>query len=127
MIKYKEEFERYVKTNDVIDVNLVSGKYHYLSSATQKLYKYFIAGIELKEQDEYIMLPKELTAENGAKYLLSGEFFEIWGSECQCHGYSDECKDCGGTGIIDEKVPVSWTTIKDIWKMAVKHFIPKPL
>lgn len=56
------------------------------------------------------MLPRELTAENGAKAALIGEFFEVFeyvdeeGDECEAH------------------VQVSWSTIKAIWKAAVAHF-----
>ena len=55
-------------------------------------------------------LPEELTAENGAKGFLSGEFFEEF-----------EVYDDDGEAHI-QKVPVSWTTIKDIYKKIVKYY-----
>ena len=65
--------------------------------------------------EDKVILPKELTAENGAKALLIGEFHE-------------EIEVCGcldGTGeeqeMQDLRVPVSWTTIKEIYKMIVKN------
>jgi len=54
-------------------------------------------------------MPRELTAENGAKGLLSGEFFidvEFYDDEGNLH-----CR----------KQAIDWTTIKEIYAMAVKH------
>lgn len=53
-----------------------------------------------------MLLPKSLTAENGAKQLLMGEFIE-----------NIELKP---NHIL--KHQVSWTTIKDIYKKVVEHF-----
>lgn len=59
---------------------------------------------------DYVMVPRELTAENGAKAFLSGEFSETFdymdeeGDECQA------------------EIPVSWTTIKAIHKKMVERF-----
>lgn len=71
-----------------------------------------------------VIMPKELTAENGAKSLLSGEFFVD--VEDQCLEYGDichdvNCEDCQGTGVIHSKIPINWTTIKEIYAMAVEH------
>ena len=70
-----------------------------------------------------VKLPKELTAENGAKGLLSGEFFEEIEIECpECHGVGDDtCEVCEDMGTITQEVPVSWTTIKAIYKMVVEN------
>ena len=71
-----------------------------------------------------IKMPKELTAENGAKGLLSGEFFETVTMECgECidGGAEDGCEVCDGNIKYQQKVTVSWTTIKEIYAMAVKH------
>jgi hypothetical protein len=62
------------------------------------------------ERDDFILVPRELTAENGAKAALIGEFTESF----------EYCDQDG-----DEQtahIPVSWTTIKEIYKAAVKHF-----
>tara|TARA_R110000764_G_scaffold72464_2_gene148608 strand:+ start:5240 stop:5542 length:303 start_codon:yes stop_codon:yes gene_type:complete len=52
-----------------------------------------------------VIMPRELTAENGAKGLLIGEFYE-------------EIEHDEGT----YKVAVEWTTIKDIYKKIVAHY-----
>ena len=33
----------------------------------------------------------------------------------------EECAHCGGSGDYSLSVPVSWTTVKEIYAMAVKH------
>lgn len=71
-----------------------------------------------------VIMPKELTAENGAKYIFIGEFseeIEIENPEyCGC----GECLYCVDNPDEEEtytqKVPVSWTTIKEIYRMAVE-------
>ena len=68
-----------------------------------------------------ILMPAALTAENGAKALMMGEFKEHLNLPCVCDSDLDDCELCNGTGEIDQKVPVSWTTIKEIYAMAVKH------
>lgn len=55
-------------------------------------------------------LPTELTAENGAKALLNGEFHEDFDY------YID------GLGHTSAEVPVSWTTIKEIYSKIVNHY-----
>jgi hypothetical protein len=50
--------------------------------------------------EEMILMPKRLTAENGAKHLLIGEFYV-------------------------DKYPIPWATIKDIYSKIVDHFRPK--
>jgi len=73
-----------------------------------------------------VMMPRELTAENGAKALLMGEFSEtviMQCPECDGHGLDDNeevCNECDGACEYALKVPVSWTTIKEIYAMAVK-------
>ena len=83
--------------------------------------------IEAKEDiKDRVLMPKELTAENGAKGLLIGEFSEtvIMPCEhCQTLGFVDDeaCEECTGAGDYSLKVGISWATIKDIYKMAVKN------
>ena len=75
-----------------------------------------------------VLMPRELTAENGAKALLIGEFFEeieVYNPDyCGCG--EEDCPECddvhGESPTYTRKVPVSWTTIKAIYAMAVKHF-----
>lgn len=73
-----------------------------------------------------VMVPMRLTAENGAKGVLSGEFSETKFVNCpECFG-DDECETCDGSGRIEITVPVSWTTIKEIWAKGVEHFAAAP-
>ncbi|GKM60580.1 TPA: hypothetical protein RMR72_000883 [Klebsiella pneumoniae] len=77
-------------------------------------------------QDGYVMVPMRLTAENGAKGALSGEFSETKFVNCpECFG-DDECETCDGSGRIEITVPVTWTTIKEIWAKGVEHFSATP-
>lgn len=76
--------------------------------------------------DGLALVPKRLTAENGAKGVLSGEFSETKFINCpECFG-DDECETCDGSGRIEIAVPVSWTTIKAIWAKGVEHFAAAP-
>jgi DnaJ-class molecular chaperone len=72
-------------------------------------------------------MPRELTAENGAKGLLSGEFKENAMTTCNaCKGTgrnlsgASRCNRCKGTCEELLSLNVSWTTIKAIYAMAVK-------
>ena len=70
----------------------------------------------------YAVLPMELTAENGAKYLMLGEFEEVSLWECpRCDG-DEDCDMCHGHGSYTYRTPVSWNTIKQIWRKAATHF-----
>lgn len=71
----------------------------------------------------YCIMPKSLTAENGAKGALSGEFFTETHITCEeCGGDCDEddpCKHCDDLGVQTVRTVIGWSTIKDIYKMAV--------
>lgn len=79
-----------------------------------------------------VLLPRKLTAKNGAKALLMGEFFEEREFECpECNDYiptdfddlvSHHCEVCDGKGRVVEKTYVSWTTIKAIYDKIVEHY-----
>jgi DnaJ-class molecular chaperone len=83
-----------------------------------------------EQQPDTTKLPTELTAKNGAKALLIGEFFEeIHLDCCDCNGEGvtqigspEQCETCGGTGVITQRVDVEWTTIKAIYKKIVEHY-----
>ncbi|HHZ4937251.1 TPA: hypothetical protein ACWH67_003383 [Salmonella enterica] len=76
--------------------------------------------------DGWVTVPKKLTAENGAKGVLSGEFSETRFINCpECFG-DDDCETCDGSGRIEITVPVSWTNIKAIWAKGVEHFAAAP-
>lgn len=84
------------------------------------------AGNSPVTQDGYVLVPKKLTAENGAKSVLSGEFSETKSINCpECFG-DDDCETCDGSGRIEITVPVTWTTIKAIWAKGVEHFAAAP-
>lgn len=70
---------------------------------------------------ETVKLPASLTAENGAKALLMGEFHETFEIECpECNG--DGCVDCDGRGYFVNEIPVTWSTIKDLYEMIVNNY-----
>lgn len=89
-------------------------------------YQQAIAGNSPVTPDGWAMVPKKLTAENGAKGVLSGEFSETKFINCpECFG-DGECETCDGSGRIEITVPVTWTTIKAIWAKGVEHFTAAP-
>ncbi len=76
--------------------------------------------------DGWVIVPKKLTAENGAKGVLSGEFSETTFISCpECFG-DDDCDTCDGSGRIEIKLPVTWTTIKSIWDKGIAYFAAEP-
>ncbi|HAJ4874400.1 TPA: hypothetical protein HLY36_20650 [Escherichia coli] len=84
------------------------------------------AGNSPVNPDGWVMVPKKLTAENGAKGVLSGEFSESTFISCpECFG-DDDCDTCDGSGRIEIKVPVTWTTIKSIWDKGIAYFAAEP-
>lgn len=79
--------------------------------------------------DGYVLVPRRLTAENGAKAALIGEFSITVRHACdECDSYDDICGVCGGEGIIEAEVPIPWTTIKRIHDRVVELFgsAPRP-
>ncbi len=67
-----------------------------------------------------VLMPTELTAENGAKGAFSGEFFVKINVECQmCEG--DGCDDCEFTGNVTEEEIIPWTTIKEMYRKIVNE------
>lgn len=75
-----------------------------------------------------ILMPRELTAENGAKGKFSGEFYEFIEIECSnCDGTGFEedeikCDECDCIGHHLHKVYVSWTLLKKIYSEIVKQY-----
>ncbi len=74
-----------------------------------------------------IIMPKELTSENGAKGLLMGKFSESVEMTCLCdhedRNYNEEpCEFCDDTGTYLFITTISWINIKDIYNMVVNHF-----
>ncbi|EMH2329045.1 DUF550 domain-containing protein [Citrobacter freundii] len=81
--------------------------------------------LHIKEQpapvvpDGYCIMPVSLTAKNGAKWALSGEFSTAREVTCpECEG--DGCSDCDGRGDWYEDQAIDWTTIKEIYRRAVE-------
>lgn len=76
-------------------------------------------------QAELVLMPRELTAENGAKNSLSGEFVESITVSChECDGAGEvddgyKCAECDGDGMVEQRVTVEWDTIKRIYAHAV--------
>lgn len=85
----------------------------------------------LKVPAGYCIMPESLTAENGAKGALSGEFFTETGIACEeCGGDCDEddpCKHCNDLGVQTVRTAIGWSTIKDIYKMAVGATAIRPV
>jgi hypothetical protein len=76
-------------------------------------------------KDALVRLPRRLSAENGAKALLLGEFAErewVDCPECAEKGASPDCESCKGKGSVPLDVPISWTTIEAIYNKIVEHF-----
>ena len=76
---------------------------------------------------DYVLMPKELTAENGAKALLSGEFHID--REVRNPDFDDEMEDDDEyfePEFYTERVFVPWDTIKAIYAMAVSHLANQP-
>ncbi|WP_242430053.1 hypothetical protein [Kluyvera intermedia] len=69
--------------------------------------------------DGYVLMPLKLTAENGAKYALSGEFHVLHRVTChECGG--EGCSGCDDDGWVEEKIMIGWGDIKDIYRAAVE-------
>ena len=69
-----------------------------------------------------VMMPRELTAENGAKAAMLNEFRIDVPMECRCLSDDDsDCEICGGSGQYMQPINVPWVMIKQIYAAAVKH------
>lgn len=67
----------------------------------------------------YCVMPLKLTAANGAKGALSGEFHVTNRIVCQSCG-GEGCEDCNEDGGWDAEIPIGWDTIKRIHEAAVE-------
>jgi len=82
------------------------------------------------EPADYVSVPRKLTAENGAKAALMGEFKIIITDACpECYSNrSDDsesdtdCNTCDGYGEVYRDVIVHWPMIKQIYAAAIEHF-----
>lgn len=80
--------------------------------------------------DGYCLMPTRLTAENGAKALLLGEFKLEVTSECpECRDLVEPlegCEVCDGEGEYGQQHMIPWDQIKFIYSEAVKGLVKKP-
>ena len=74
---------------------------------------------------DMVLMPRALTAENGAKALLLGEFTIEVDEPRYCECGEQDCEECEVTQMEflepKFKVMVPWTTIKEIYAKAVEH------
>ncbi|MGY2288380.1 hypothetical protein ACW9H6_01855 [Pseudomonas sp. SDO528_S397] len=74
--------------------------------------------------DGYYIMPKSLTAENGAKALLLGEFKLKVTRECpeccELEKPTEGCEVCDGEGEYGQSHTIPWDLIKFIYSKAVK-------
>jgi hypothetical protein len=78
----------------------------------------------------YCIMPRQLTAENGAKALLLGEFKLLVTKECtECCDLEEPtegCSICDGEGEYGQKHIIPWDQIKFIYSKAVSGLSIKP-
>ncbi len=79
--------------------------------------------------DGYCIMPRQLTAENGAKALLLGEFKLLVTKECpECCELEEPvegCSICDGEGEYGQKHTIPWDQIKFIYSKAVSGLAVK--
>lgn len=79
--------------------------------------------------DGYCIMPRQLTAENGAKALLLGEFNLQVTMECpECCDLEEPtegCSICDGEGEYGQKHTIPWDKIKFIYSKAVSGLAVK--
>ncbi|MCO6690431.1 hypothetical protein [Pseudomonas asiatica] len=80
--------------------------------------------------DGYCLMPRQLTAENGAKALLLGEFKLEVACECpECRELEEPtgcCEICDGEGEYAQRHTIPWDQIKLIYSEAVKGLALQP-
>lgn len=80
--------------------------------------------------DGYCLMPRRLTAENGAKALLLGEFKLEVKRECpeclELDEPAEGCEICDGEGEYAQRHTIPWDNIKFIYSEAVKGLALQP-
>lgn len=80
--------------------------------------------------DGYCLMPRRLTAENGAKALLLGEFKLEVTRECpeclELDEPAEGCEICDGEGEYAQRHTIPWDKIKFIYSEAVKGLAIQP-
>lgn len=77
----------------------------------------------------FVLMPKRLTAENGAKAAMIAEFYEEITVRCPDCDNCDEdqyCAGCNDEGTVQQPVQVQWDTIKQIYTRAVELLAAPP-
>lgn len=79
--------------------------------------------------DGYCIMPRQLTAENGAKALLLGEFKLLVTKECpeccELEEPTERCSICDGEGEYGQKHTIPWDQLKYIYSKAVSGLAVK--
>ena len=79
--------------------------------------------------DGYCIMPRQLTAENGAKALLLGEFKLLVTKECpeccELEEPTEGCSICDGEGEYGQKHTIPWDQLKYIYSKAVSGLAVK--
>ena len=79
------------------------------------------------DRSEWVLVPRKLTAENGAKAALLGEFSVRDSIPCpDCDTPDDDCEHCEGLGLVTYEIAVPWDTIKRIHEAIVALSPPPP-
>lgn len=111
-----------VEGDDWIQAGRIPGStfdFNELPDGINKLYAHPAPSVPAAVPDGYVLMPLKLTAENGAKYALSGEFHVLHRVTChECGG--EGCSDCDDEGSFEEKIMIGWDDIKDIYRAAVE-------
>ncbi|MGY2158578.1 hypothetical protein [Pseudomonas tolaasii] len=97
--------------------------------AQQQMWEAWQARAALALPDGYCVMPTRLTAENGAKALLLGEFKLHVTNECpECCELEEPiegCEICDGEGEYGQQHTISWDQIKFIYSTAVRGLAVK--
>ena len=115
--------------NELSVMHATLSSYENASAALKTLVDWHVAvALDPAVNGNKTLLPKKLTAENGAKAALMGEFFETVEVDCPlCEGGEfkndyEVCVECNDTATITDEVAISWTNIKAIYAAAVAYF-----
>ena len=72
-----------------------------------------------KIPDGYALVKTKL--DHNEKPILIGEYSESINILCpECNNEDIECDECKGEGTIQQTVPITWTSIKEIYKRAIQ-------
>ncbi|AVO51244.1 hypothetical protein [Ectopseudomonas mendocina] len=116
---------------DVIDLH---PRFQQMADRLNALEAKIAAGTLREVPDGYVLMPQALTAENGAKGLLLGEFHidsERTCDQCEIDEPDENCEVCRGETEYTQRIPVPWDTIKEIYAkaaagLAIRTEAPQP-